>query len=387
MADGNSNLCVAKATKNDEFYTQYSDIEAEMNAYYEYDPDVFRDKVVLLPCDDPEWSEFTRFFSSHFDAWGLKKLISTSYAKSTGSREVTEFERKSAWFDEDKHGRFGKLFVLERDLNGDGCTDGADLEFRGYLDGDGDFRSEEVTKLRDEADIIITNPPFSLLREFVAWLMDGKKRFIIVGNKNIIAYKEIFPLLKNNEMWLGVTSPKEFLVPFDVEDRNNTYVRADGTIMAKFGNVGWFTNIDHGGRHKRLKLSTMADNLKHNKKLRRKLEKDYGAIEYPEYANYNALHVPFVEAIPSDYDGVMGVPVTFMDSYNPEQFEILGCPDYTGRYGSDDLGIARIGEKWVKAYFAQGGKGHYTANMTRLVYWGRNGDARLTFKRILIKAK
>ena len=324
MASENSSLVAARKAKNDEFYTQFADIEAEMNAYYEYDNDVFRDKVILLPCDDPEWSEFTRFFASRFDKWGLKKLISTSYAKSAGSREVTEFECTSAWFDEEKHGRCGKLFVLERDLNGDGRTDMADIEFRGYLDGDGDFRSDEVTRLRDEADIIITNPPFSLFREFLAWLRGGGKKFVIIGSKNAITYKEVFPLLKGNRLWLGVTAPKEFIVPAGVEDRNNTYVRADGSIVAKFGNVGWFTNIDHGGRHEPLQLSTMADNLKYNKKLRHKLEKDYGKFEYPSYSNYDAIEVPFTECIPSDYDGVMGVPITFLDRYCPEQFEILG---------------------------------------------------------------
>lgn len=330
MSDGNSSLSAAKRAKNDEFYTQYSDIEAEMNAYYEYNHDVFRDKVVLLPCDDPEWSEFTRFFASRFDKWGLRKLISTSYAKSAGSREVTEFERTSAWFDEEKHGRCGKLFVLERDLNGDGRTDMADIEFRGYLDGDGDFRSDEVTKLRDEADIIITNPPFSLFREFLAWILAGKKQFIIIGNMNAITYKETFPLLKDNKIWVGCKrfgGGMDMIYPandFDATKVKKYRIDEKGNYIVNIMGVIWFTNVDHGKRHKPLQLSTMADNLKYNKKLRRKLEKDYDEIAYPRYDNYDAIEVPFAECIPSDYDGVMGVPITFMDKYCPEQFEILG---------------------------------------------------------------
>ena len=168
---GNSNLSAAKNAKNDEFYTQYGDIEAEMNAYVEFNPDVFRDKTILLPCDDPEWSNFTKYFAANFSRFGLKKLISTSYAKSAGSRQLTLFEKDSPLFDQSKHETHGKLFTLTRDRDADGRIDSDDLEFSGYLEGDGDFRSAEVIKLRDEADIIITNPPFSLFREFLAWIL------------------------------------------------------------------------------------------------------------------------------------------------------------------------------------------------------------------------
>ena len=205
MAD-NSSLGAAKTAKNDEFYTQYSDIEAEMNAYVEYNPNVFRDKIVLLPCDDPEWSQFTRYFASNFERFGLKKLISTSYAKGAGNRQITMFEYMSPNYDKEKHDAHGKLFVLERDADGDGSIDMDDVKFKGYLDGDGDFHSAEVTALRDEADIIITNPPFSLFREFLAWIMDGHKKFVILGNMNAITYKEVFPYLKNNDVWLGYKS-------------------------------------------------------------------------------------------------------------------------------------------------------------------------------------
>lgn len=666
---GNTNLSAAKTAKNDEFYTQYSDIEAEMNAYVEYNPDVFRGKTVLLPCDDPEWSNFTKYFAANFERFGLKKLISTSYAKSAGSQQLTQFEAESPMFDESKNATHGKLFILTRDKNKSGRIDTDDIEFSRYLDGDGDFRSEEVTKLRDEADVIITNPPFSCyssdtevmtdhgwklikdvdinfdqimslnpvtnamelvkavdfisspvngelyryhnqnmdfcvtgnhrmlayhrtaggrkdkaatkavpfvnaadlkpsmmlpisgfdwhgrqedcfvlpgttqteqysrreievpdrsipiddwleffgfyladgcycdhintcgmrdysvsikqstlnetyvldlikrigfharisrdgttanyniyskqlwehlsqfgrsadkyiprellnlskehlafllkgymngdssttadgqihfssvskrlienvqelllkvhglvtqvrqrttkhsydngtvmlyyinvslerhtqfskygkpemvpyndnvycltlernhvmlvrhngiigwsgncFREFLAWILEADKQFIIIGNKNAITYKEVFPLIKDNKMWLGYSQPKEFDTPNGMTKKVNGLTR-------------WFTNVDLYKRHQSLLLDTMEHNLKFNKKLKKKFEKDYGKLEYPHYDNYDAIEVPFTECIPSDYDGMMGVPITFMDKYNPEQLEIVG---------------------------------------------------------------
>jgi hypothetical protein len=324
----NTSLGVAKRVKNDEFYTQYNDIEAEMNAYYEYDHDVFRGKTVLCPCDDPEWSNFTKYFAANFKRFGLKKLISTSYAKSAGSRQLTFSEVSSPLYDEDKHDTHGKLFTLTGDTDGSGRVDTDDIKFSGYLDGDGDFRSKEVTKLRDEADIIVTNPPFSLFREFLAWIRAGKKKFVIVGSKNAITYKEVFLLLKSNEMWLGPGFPggnAYFKIAKDSVRDFAAGVYDNETGLVKFRNVGWFTNVDHGGRHEALQLDTMAHNLKFNKKLKRKFEKDFGdASKYPHYDNYDAIEVPFAECIPSDYDGIMAVPITFLDRYNPEQFEIVG---------------------------------------------------------------
>ena len=193
----NSNLKEAKAAKNDEFYTQFHDIEAEMNAYIEYDPDVFRGKTVLLPCDDPEWSNFTRYFAAKFDELGLKKLISTSYApesKRYGTAyQPSLFEQGAPQFDPNKTNIKGKIFVLDKDMSGDERINIDDLEWT-YMERDGDFRSAEVTRLRDEADFVITNPPFSLFREFIAWIMEAQKQFIIIGNKNCITYKEVFPL-------------------------------------------------------------------------------------------------------------------------------------------------------------------------------------------------
>lgn len=332
MAD-NTSLSAAKNAKNDEFYTQYSDIEAEMNAYIEYNADVFRGKTILLPCDDPEWSNFTKYFAANFDRFGLKKLISTSYAKGAGNRQLTLFEMESPLYDEEKHETHGKLFTLTHDTNGSGSIDTDDIEFSGYLEGDGDFRSAEVCKLRDEADIIITNPPFSLFREFLAWVIEGEKKFVVLGNMNAIPYKEVFPYIKNNEIWLGYKSLntdmyfnvtddyKQWLL--DNKKEGSAYKVIDGVVMGRLASACWFTNLDHGKRHEELPLDTMAHNLKYNKKLRREFEKQYGKIEYPKYDNYNAIEVPFTECVPSDYYGVMGVPITFMDKYCPEQFEIV----------------------------------------------------------------
>ncbi len=320
----NSSLGAAKNAKNDEFYTQYNDIEAEMNAYVEYNPDVFRDKTVLLPCDDPEWSNFTKYFAANFERFGLKKLISTSYAPGAGNMQLTLFEMESPLYDKDLHDTHGKLFTVTRDINGSGSIDTDDIEFNGYLKGDGDFRSAEVTALRDEADIIITNPPFSLFNEFIVWLFQDDKQFIIIGNFNDATNLEIFPLIKNNKMWLGTTCPKEFIQP-------------DGSLKS-FGNTVWYSNIDHGLRHEKLILMTKANNLKYNKKLKKKFSENYHVSDYPQYDNYNAIEVPYVDAIPSDYDGIMGVPGSFLNHYNPEQFEIVGTVSAAGNPESLNLG-------------------------------------------------
>ncbi len=321
----NETLSKAKAAKNDEFYTQFHDIEREVEAYLEYNPDVFRNKTVLLPCDDPEWSNFTRYFAQNFERLGLRKLISTSYApeskKYKGPIQLTIFETEAPQYDPDKTKTHGKIFVLTQDVTGDGRINIDDLKWQ-YLEGDGDFRSPEVTRLRDEADIIVTNPPFSLFREFVAWIMKAEKKFLIIGNQNAIAYKEIFPYIKENKVWMGVTihsGDREFGVPetypleaagWRIDENGKRYIRIKG--------VRWFTNLDHGRRHQPLQLMTMADNLKYSKhkELRGKTAYDY-------YDNYDAIEVSYTDAIPGDYNDVMGVPITFLDKYCPEQFEIL----------------------------------------------------------------
>lgn len=254
--------------------------------------------------------------------------------KSAGSQQLTLFEQESPLFDADKHDTHGKLFTLTHDKDGSGRVDTDDIEFSGYLEGDGDFRSSEVKALRDEADIIITNPPFSLFRKFLSWILETEKQFVILGNMNAITYKEVFPYLQNNEIWLGYKSLNQDMY-FDVpEERKqwllenkkegSAYKIIDGVVMGRLASACWFTNLDHGKRHQPLLLDTLEHNLKFNKRLQRKFEKDYGKVEYPHYDNYDAIEVPFVECIPSNYDGMMGVPITFMDKYNPDQFEIVG---------------------------------------------------------------
>ena len=336
----NSNLSQAKAAKNDEFYTQYADIQKEVNAYIEYNPDVFRGKTILLPCDDPEWSNFTKFFAQNFEFFGLKKLISTSYAIESKNYKTdwqpTLFETENPLYNADKSRVKGKIFTLDHDTNTNGRIDIDDLQWQ-YLEGDGDFRSAEVTALRDEADIIITNPPFSLFREFLAWIMAGKKQFAIIGNQNAITYKEVFPLIKENKIWIGATgngSDMVFGVPEGAQIAEGDRAKAArlGYVgnYTRLGNSCWFTNIEHGRRHQPLKLMTMADNLKFNKKLK-------GQTEYYHYDNYDAVEIPFTELIPSDYEGIMGVPISFIDKYCPEQFEILGATESEGKGFSNGL--------------------------------------------------
>ena len=332
----NKNLSKAKNAKNDEFYTQYADIQNEVNAYLDYDADVFRGKTVLLPCDDPEWSNFTKFFAQNFQRFGLKKLISTSFAaESKNYRHFYQpslFEEESPQFDRKKTKVRGKIFVLDHDTNNNGKIDIEDLEWK-YLEGDGDFRSKEVKRLRDEADIIVTNPPFSLFREFLAWILEGSdggcsaakgaKRFLIIGNMNAITYKEVFPLIKENKMWLGVSNFNTgmyFFVPegFVYADTYKFERIRDGRAVNRVPGVCWFSNIEHGRRHQPLQLMTMADNIKFSR------HKELRGKEYLKYVNYEGIEVPFTDAIPCDYDGIMGVPISFLDKYCPEQFEIIG---------------------------------------------------------------
>lgn len=317
-------LSKAKKNQADEFYTQYSDIQKELNAYLEYNPDTFRNKTVLLPCDDPEWSNFTRFFAQNFETLGLKKLISTSYAadsKQAQYHQITLFESNSPQFDQAKTNSHGKIFTLTRRNK---KVDIDDLNWR-YLEGDGDFRSDEVKALRDEADIIITNPPFSLFHDFFEWINEAEKKFLIIGNINCITYQDVFPLLKANKIWLG-NGMGRWISGFIVPDSYELYgteaaVNEDGQRIVATNNCLWLTNLDHGRRHQPLELMTKADNEKFSK------HKQVRENKYPAYENYDAIDVPFTDAIPIDYDGLMGVPITFMDKYNPEQFEIIGCSD------------------------------------------------------------
>lgn len=314
----NKNLAKAKNAKNDEFYTQYADIQKEINAYLEYDPDVFRGKTILLPCDDPEWSNFTKFFAQNFENFGLKKLISTSYAyeskKYKGPFQMTLFETEAPQFDANKAKTHGKIFILDHDTNQNGRIDINDLQWN-YLEGDGDFDSNEVRKLRDEADIIVTNPPFSLFRKFMEWIMEAEKKCILIANKNCVTYKEVFPYFKENKLWSG---KREWAGGMWFETKNpNDVDRVDNGVNMKNVPAIWLTNIDHGRRHQPLQLMTMEDNLKFSK------HKEVRGVGYLKYDNYDAIEVPYTDAIPLDYDGIMGVPISFLDKYCPEQFEII----------------------------------------------------------------
>lgn len=306
----------AQNSKKDEFYTQYYEIEKEVSAYLEYDSDIFKNKTVLLPCDDPEWSNFTKYFAQNFERFGLKKIISTSFAPESKLYKVkyqpTLFETKHPKFDKDKTTVNGKIFTLTRDISGDGKIDINDLEWE-YLEGDGDFNSDEIKKLRDESDIIITNPPFSLFREFLDWIMNADKKFMIIGNMNSITYKEVFPLIKNNQIWLGAGKNDGRNVWYEVpENYENFHKEENGKKYAFVAGTIWLTNLDHGRRQQALPLMTENDIIKFVTKK-----------PFEKYENYDAIEIPKVKQIPSDYKGIMGVPISFLSKHSPEQFEII----------------------------------------------------------------
>lgn len=383
----NSNLGNAKVAKNDEFYTQYADIEKEMQAYLEYNPDVFRGKTILLPCDDPEWSNFTKYFAQNFETFGIKKLISTSYAPEAKNYQTnwqpTLFETETPIFSVEKSKTHGKIFVLNSDTNNNGRIDIEDLKWD-YLDGTGDFRSAEVCALRDEADMIITNPPFSMFREFLNWIMTAEKQCVIIGNMNAITYREVFPLIKKNKLWLGATgfvSDMVFGVPENVivadSDRQKAARLGYVGNYTRLGNSCWFTNIEHGRRHQPLQLMTMADNIKFSK------HKELRGIGYPKYENFDAIEVPYTDAIPGDFDGVMGVPISYLDKYCPEQFEIVGHP----QSGILPKGWNGVSQEFVDLYYQQGNKGAIRAGWINPVYISREGLTIVPYQRILIRKK
>lgn len=385
----NNNLQDAKKAKNDEFYTQYHDIEKEIAAYLEYNPQVFRGKTVLLPCDDPEWSNFTKFFAQNFVRLGLKKLMSTSYAaeskKYASGYQPTLFEMRDPQFDQYKTNKNGKIFTLTRDTSGDGKLDVDDLEWS-YLKGDGDFRSAEIKRLRDEADIIITNPPFSMFREFLPWIIEKEKLFLIIGNMNAITYKEVFRLIKQNKVWLGATgngSDMVFAVPAgtEVSEKDKQKAARLGYVgdYTRLGNSCWFTNLDHGRRHHPLTLMTMDENLKYSRHKEIK-----GQKAYERYDNYDAIEVPFTDAIPSDYPGVMGVPISFLDKYSPDQFVIVGMCENEDLYNLKTKVYTTVDCK--QAYLNKfGKKGTYDLNASGVVI--RNGLMEKVYQRVLIKIR
>lgn len=373
----NESLSAAKAAKNDEFYTQYYDIEREINAYLEYNPDVFRGKTVLLPCDDPEWSNFTLYFAQHFQTLGLKKLISTSYAPDSKKYKTiwqpSLFEQDAPQFDPAKTSVRGKIFVLDHDRSGDGVIDFHDIEWQ-YLEGDGDFRSPEVTALRDEADIIVTNPPFSLFREFWAWLMDVDKQFIIIANKNCVTYKEVFPYIMQNKVWSGC-KPWAGGMWFETKNPDDVDKIIDGVDMKNVPSI-FITNIDHGRRHQPLSLMTMEENIMYSK------HKEIRGKGYEHYENYDGIEVPYTDAIPSDFEGMMGVPISFLDKYCPEQYSILGMCENENLYSLKTRVYTT--KECKEAYMIKFGKpGTYDLNASGVVL--RNGLREKVYQRILIK--
>lgn len=308
MPPGNRALHAAAIARADEFYTQMSDIAAELKHYKKH----FADKVVLCNCDDPFESNFFKFFALNFNAWGLKKLICTCYdGSAVAGTELSLFDEP-----EPTNKKPYKVELTEvRDINEDGATDLLDIKEilklnpPTLLKGNGDFRSEECVELLKEADIVVTNPPFSLFREYVAQLIEYNKKFLILGNQNAITYKEIFPLIRDNKMWLGYKAgDMAFTVPEYYEPRATRFwIDERGQKWRSLGNICWYTNLDHKKRHDEIDLY-----------------KQYNPEEYPKYDNYDAIEVGKVADIPIDYNGWMGVPITFLDKYNPEQFEIYG---------------------------------------------------------------
>lgn len=335
----NTNLTQAKRAKNDEFYTQFADIQKEIQAYLDYNPDTFRGQVVYCNCDDPFESNFFRYFALNFNKLGLKKLITTSYKPSPiANTQLGLFgDDPTLLPQKGRPKENANKFVVSEviDLDSDGDLDLEDIAKQlkenkhnewEPLRGDGDFRSEECIELLKKSDIVVTNPPFSLFREYVKQLFDYNKKFLIIGSMNAITYKEIFPLIKDNKIWLGNGfngGNAYFYTPRVRDFASGVYDEKTGLV--KFRNVCWFTNLDHGRRHQPLQLMTMEENKKFNKKVKN------SPACYQKYDNYDAIEVPFTDAIPSDYDGVMGVPISFLDKYNPEQFEIVGMAEDNGR--------------------------------------------------------
>lgn len=291
QAKKNTNLNTAKKAKYDEFYTQITDVEQELNYFLDYNPDLFKGKKILLPCDDPEWSSFFIWFAQNFTRIGAKQIIGTSYNPAG----------------------FGKMYILEKDFNQDGKIDRNDFEIQ-QMKGNGDFRSQEVKELLDKTDFVITNPPFSLIREFIQWVNEADKKFLIIGNESVPTYKEIFPLIQDKKLWCGKGSPKKFQVPDNYS--GNKYFIENNKKYVKLGFCLWFTNIDHGIRNQPLSLMTKAQNKKYHSHISK--------IGYLKYDNFNAIEVCRVNAIPSDHNGIMGVPVSFLKNYCPDQFELVG---------------------------------------------------------------
>ena len=304
MSNNSKVLSTTRTDKKDEFYTRYEDIELEINEYLKFNPNVFRDKIVMCPCDNAEWSNFPKYFVTNFDRLRLKKLICTCYIEDISDGLFSLSEEK----DKTKNGR---IFIMDKNhkyINPD------KIPFD-YLETDGDFANMEITKLRNESDIIVTNPPFSLFRKFIKWCQPEKRSILLIGNMNACSCKDVFKLFMDDKIWLGMTgfnTGMYFNVPDDYKYKSSyTYHKEiDGKKVMRVPGVCWFTNIEHSQRYKDIKL----------------VDKDI--LEYKKYDRYDALDIPNINMIPDNYNGKMGVPITFLNRYNPKQFEILGMDMY-----------------------------------------------------------
>jgi hypothetical protein len=375
---GNQALAKAKVAKQDEFYTQLGDISNELKHYKSH----LQGKTILCNCDDPYESNFFKYFALNFNAIGLKKLIATSYHKSPiAGGQLPLFEIEGLKPD----GKEPYAIEINEvpDQNGDGATDLSDVEYllkhdantaqplngNGIYNG-GDFRSDECLEYLKQADIVVTNPPFSLFREYVAQLVEHGKKFLIIGNMNAVTYKDIFPLIKDNRLWYGQSirsGDREFGVPADYPlEAAGTRVDEDGNKFIRVKGVRWFTNLDYLERHEQLPLY-----------------KTYSQEKYPTYVNYDAIDVEKATEIPSDYFGAMGVPITLLDRYSPEQFEILGNGDDMDMLR--ELGVRQLGREFIDGYRAEGGTGHYSPGMRMLGL--TVPKHRVAYKRILIRRK
>lgn len=349
----NGNLATAKAGRKDEFYTQLSDIEKELKHYRKQ----FEGKVVYCNCDDPRASNFFRYFSFNFEKLGLKKLVAACY-KNQESDLFSQNDAEKAIYLE-----------YEGDKDGDRIPGANEIAVK-HFDGDGDFRSAESIELLKQADIVVTNPPFSLFKEYVAQLVEYDKKFLIIGNMNAVTYKEVFPLFQSNRMWYGPSirsGDREFGVPAEYpltaagtrsDEEGNKFVRVKG--------VRWFTNLDYAERHEDLILY-----------------KSYSPELYPKYVNFDAIDVSSYKDIPADYDGVMGVPITLLDYFNPDQFDIVGNSDDSDMMR--ELGVKPLGREFIDAYRGQGGTGHYSPGMRMLGLM--EPKPRIVFKRFLVRRK
>lgn len=342
------NIDKAKEAKKDEFYTQLEDINNELKHYREH----FRGKTVLCNCDDPRISNFFTYFAYNFEFLGLKKLMTTCY-KNQNMDLFSQNESEQAVY-----------LVYEGDKNGDHIPTADEIGVH-PLNGDGDFRSQECIELLKEADIVVTNPPFSLFREYLAQLIEYDKKFLILGNQNAITYKEIFPLIQNNKMWLGSSlSYAAFKVPNYYEEKSTRFwIDENGQKWRSMGNICWFTNLDIKKRHEDLILY-----------------KNYSQELYPHYINYDAIEVSKTDFIPADYDGIMGVPITFMDKYNPEQFEIIGIGN-GGELGVECGVSANLTQSQCEALFNE----DKSFRRGKLCYRDSNGKLIGCYARILIR--